>query len=113
MLAVGLGRNRIARLLLERGPDVHARDGFGATSAATAVHIGAEFGNVEMIVALATAGGDVNAADDGGFTPVCIAAESGDGEGAGRARRVCQDGEERRRHASLHRGAEQIGRAHV
>ena len=73
VLAVGLGRNRIARLLLERGADVHAQDGGGTT----AVYIGAEFGNVEMIVALAAAGGDVNAADDDGFTPVFIAAQEG------------------------------------
>ena len=44
MLAVRLGRNRIANLLLERGSDVHARVPFFG---ATAVHIGAEFGNVE------------------------------------------------------------------
>ena len=76
MLAVGLGRNRIARLLLERGADVHARDRSGAT----AVHIGADFGNVEMIVALAAAGGDLNAADDDGFTPVYMAAQAGHAE---------------------------------
>ena len=66
MLAVGLGRNRIARLLLERGADVHARAHYGFT----AVHLGAELGNVEMIVALAAAGGDVNAASSGGATPI-------------------------------------------
>ena len=73
ILATRLGHNRIARLLLERGADVHERDDFGAT----AVQVGAEFGNVKMIVALAAAGGDVNAADDDGFTPVLIAAGAG------------------------------------
>jgi len=73
ILAVGLGHNRIARLLLERGADVHARAAFGTP----AVHIGAYFGNVEMIVALAAAGGDVNVAWNSGSTPVFIAALHG------------------------------------
>ena len=73
MLAVWLGRNRIARLLLERGADVHARDHHGFT----AVHHGAESGNVKMVVALAAAGGDVNAADSGSATPIWIGERRG------------------------------------
>ena len=73
MLAVGLGRNRIARLLLERGADVHARAHHGTTT----VHLGADSGNVEMLVALAAAGGDVNAADSGGATLIWIGERRG------------------------------------
>ena len=73
MLAVGLGHNRVARLLLERGADVHARGGFGAT----AMHFGAAFGNVEMIAALAAAGGDINATANDGCTPICIGEREG------------------------------------
>ena len=70
-LAVGLGRNRIAKLLLERGADV--RDLRGPT----AVFVGADFGNVEMVVALAAAGGDVNAVTTGGLTPIWIGERRG------------------------------------
>ena len=74
MLAVGLGRNRVARLLLERGANVHAR---GGNIGASAVHIAADFGNVEMIAALATAGSDIHAADANGGTPICTGEQSG------------------------------------
>ena len=73
MLAVGLRRNRIVRLLLARGADVHARAHHGFT----AVHFGAELGNVEMVVALAAAGGDVNAAGGSGATPIWIGERRG------------------------------------
>ena len=74
MLAVGLGRNRVARLLLERGADVHAR---ACSIGATAVYIAADFGNVEMIAALAAAGGDLSAADADGATPIWIGERRG------------------------------------
>ena len=75
VLAVRLGRNRIAKLLLERGADVHACAG---AAGVTALHVSAVRGNVEMTVALAAAGGDVNAAaaaaaaDLYGLTPMLI-----------------------------------------
>ena len=68
MLAVGLGHNRIAKLLLEHGANVHAPGLFGAT----ATYFGARFGNVEMIAALVDAGGDVNVADARGASPMWI-----------------------------------------
>ena len=68
MLAVGLGHNRIAKLLLERGAGVHTRGPFGTT----AMYFGARFGNVEMIAALVDAGGDVNVADARGASPMWI-----------------------------------------
>ena len=75
MLAVGLGRNRIASLLLKRGADVHAR---GCSIGATAVHIAANFGNVEMIAALApAAGSNINTADAGGATPIWMGEQRG------------------------------------
>ena len=74
MLAVGLGHNRVARLLLERGADVHAQ---GCDIGATAVHIAADFGNVEMIAALAAAGSDLSAADANGATPIWIGERRG------------------------------------
>ena len=73
MLAIRLGHNRIARLLLERGADVHARDSFGST----AVCIGAWFGNVEMVAALVAAGGDLNAANEDGATPIWTGQRNG------------------------------------
>ena len=68
MLAVGLGHNRIAKLLLERGAGVHTRSPVGAT----AMCHGARFGNVEMIAALVHAGGDVNVANAHGTSPIWI-----------------------------------------
>ena len=76
MLAVGLGHNRVARLLLERGADVHAR-GCADIWCATALHIAADFGNVEMIVALGAAGSDLSAADADGGTPIWIGERRG------------------------------------
>ena len=68
MLAIRLGHNRIARLLLERGADVRARGRFGVT----AMHVGADVGNVEIIGALAAAGGDLNSTEGFGNTPIWI-----------------------------------------
>ena len=68
MLAVGLGHNRIAKLLLEHGANVHTRGPFGAT----AMYFGARFGNVEMIAALVDAGGDVNVVDARGASTIWI-----------------------------------------
>jgi hypothetical protein len=68
MLAVGLGHNRIAKLLLERGAGVHTRGPFGTT----ATYHGACFGNVKMIAALVDAGGDVNVTDARGNSPIWI-----------------------------------------
>ena len=68
MLAVGLGHNRIAKLLLERGAGVHTRDPFGTT----AMYFGARFGNVEMIAALVDAGGDVHVASPRGTSLIWI-----------------------------------------
>ena len=76
MLAIGLGHNRVARLLLERGADVHAR-GCDISIDATAVHIAADIGNVEMIAALAAAGSDLSAADASGATPIWIGERRG------------------------------------
>jgi ankyrin repeat protein len=68
MLAVELGHNFVAKLLLEHGANVHTRGPFGAT----AVYRGALVGNVEMIAALVGAGGDVNVADARGASPIWI-----------------------------------------
>ena len=70
MLAIKLGRNRIAKLLLERGADVHARR---PHNSATALHVLCGVlcvANVDMLTALGTAGGDVNAVTDDGDTPI-------------------------------------------
>ena len=73
ILAIRLGHNRVARLLLERGADVRARGRVGTT----ALYFGAGFGNVEMIAALAAAGGDLAAADANGATPIWIGERRG------------------------------------
>ena len=72
MLAIRLGRNHIARLLLERGADVHAR----ASSGATPLYVSADVGDVEMIQALVAVGGDVHATENDGATPIL----TGEGE---------------------------------
>ena len=74
MLAIGLRRNRIARLLLERGANVRAFRCLGET----ALHTGAAFGNVEMIRVLIAAGNDIHAADDNGATPILYGERKGD-----------------------------------
>ena len=72
MLAIGLGRNHIAQLLLERGADVHARGPWGAP----ATYFSARFGNAEMIAALVQAGGAVNGAHAHGASPIWIGKSS-------------------------------------
>ena len=76
MLAITLGRNRIAKLLLELGADAHWQH---PTRGETAMHACAYFGNVEMARQLATLGANLETLSDlpRGATPVWIAAEKG------------------------------------
>lgn len=76
MLAIALGRKRIAKLLLERGADVHVR----ASSGVTALHVAVLCRDVKMSLALATAGGGVNEAAAAGIyclTPMLIGETEG------------------------------------
>ena len=77
MLAIRLGHNRIAKLLLERGANARWRR---PKDRATALHVCAEFANVEMIHAIATSRGKVEAANISGDTPVIVAVRRGHAE---------------------------------
>jgi ankyrin repeat protein len=68
------GATEAARLLIEKGADVKARDGGGTSvleQAAGSNHIG-------LVRLLLAKGAAVNTADDGGFTPLMSAAGNGD-----------------------------------
>ena len=75
VLAIRLGHNRVAKLLLERGADVNTKlpydDNIG-TAGGTAMHIGAALANLEMVVAMATARGNLGATGCNGVTPIFI-----------------------------------------
>jgi len=77
MLAVELGHNDLAKLLLDRRADVNARRPHNGV---TALHIAARVSNVEMIKALAELGACVKTANSRGVTPVWVAARHGHAE---------------------------------
>ena len=67
MLSIKLGNDQAARLLLERGADVHwprPHNGFNP------LHVAASTANLEMIEALAAAGSHLDATTNQGITPV-------------------------------------------
>ena len=67
MLSIKLGNDQAARLLLERGADVHwprPHNGFNP------LHVAASTANLEMIEALAAAGSHLDATNNQGITPV-------------------------------------------
>ncbi|MFC1836455.1 ankyrin repeat domain-containing protein [Thermodesulfobacteriota bacterium] len=66
------GRYAVAKLLLEKGAKVKARDKHGRS----ALLVGAEAGHVEIARLLLSKGADVNAADEEGNTPLMEAAGS-------------------------------------
>ena len=74
MRAITLGRNNIAKLLLERGADVHARRPHNSM---TALRMAAMRGNVETVGVLAELGACVKTPKNNGATPVFIAAQIG------------------------------------
>ena len=67
--AVKAGDQRSVRALLDRGVDVNAREGDGAT----ALHWAVERDDAEVAGALLRAGADVTAANDYGVTPASLA----------------------------------------
>lgn len=67
MLSIKLGNDQAARLLLERGADVHwprPHNGFNS------LHVAASTANLEMIEALAASGSHLDATTNQGLTPV-------------------------------------------
>ncbi len=63
--------NSIARFLLDRGTDLHARDNYGKTALMLAV----QAGNVEMTGILLDRGADIHATDNEGKTPLMFATQ--------------------------------------
>jgi cytohesin len=75
-LCLALRRNNLeaTRYLLRKKPDVRAKEADGET----ALHVAARCSaSPEMITALIRAGGDVDALDEDGDTPLCCAAYAG------------------------------------
>ena len=101
-IAAQKGHVEVVRVLAELGANVETPANNGATPA----FIAAQHGHVDVVRLLAELGANVETPNDGA-TPAFIAAQErprGGGEAAGRARGERRDAEERRRHASLHRG---------
>jgi hypothetical protein len=73
--AASLGELQMVEYLLDTGGNVHATD--GAWGCATALHIAAGAGNVELAKLLLTRGADVNRPDDHGCVPLHEAAGAG------------------------------------
>ena len=69
MLAAGMGRADVARLLLDRRAPVEAKDQNGAT----ALMVATTTGHVSVIRELLKRGADINAANNAGMTPVLAA----------------------------------------
>jgi ankyrin repeat protein len=74
--ACGTEHRAVADLLIERGADIHARDGLQRTP----LHWAAKGGNPEVALLLIERGADVNGTDEGGSTPLRLAAMGGNWE---------------------------------
>jgi ankyrin repeat protein len=66
-LAIELGQHRVAKLLVEKGADVHCKR---PSDGATAMFLCACFADAGVIKVVAAAGGDVEAATKDGTTPI-------------------------------------------
>ena len=77
MLAIKLGHNAIAKALLKRGANAHAKRPDGADEGATVVYVAARVGNEEMVGVLAEAGANVKTPDNVGCTPLYASAWNG------------------------------------
>ncbi len=69
--AAAMGHLEVARLLLERGADVNAKNKHGFTP----LHFAAGIGHTDVAKLLLEHGADVNAKDEHGRTPADIARE--------------------------------------
>jgi ankyrin repeat protein len=60
------GQKDTAKLLIEKGTDVDARDRWQQTP----LHVAASFGNIQVVRMLVAEGADLNAQGSGGYTPL-------------------------------------------
>ncbi|KAK7869379.1 hypothetical protein R5R35_000687 [Gryllus longicercus] len=71
--AAVMGDERLVRVMLQQGEDVHGRD----ASERTPLHAAACYGHVRVVKALLQAGADPDAQDETGATALALTAEAG------------------------------------
>ena len=74
MLAVSNENSKIAKMLIEDGADVNAKDKFGNTALLLAAHLG----SLDLLTGLLSAGADLDEKDDDGETALMSAVAAGD-----------------------------------